>query len=158
MKNLIHLTKIILLGLILTGAWDISFAFGIGEQKDTSLNLHIEAPVWSKDTANAASETISLKNKRNSISLDKARFSNPFPNPASSFVKINYQFPSVSDKGKVMIIDLTGRIIMTRPIGGDNRTLKINVNSLYRGLYFYTIYYKGRLIKSSKLIVSNQKL
>ena len=154
MKNIIHFTALIFLGLLLTAPFTL-FASNYGKQ--TSFNSAIMSQTKNLNT-NDSGTTMKLNENNDSSTTDiaKIHFSSPFPNPASSFVKINYSFPSTNDNGEVRIMDLTGKTIRVYPLNGTSNTLRINISDLTRGLYFCTIYYKGQLIKSNKLIVSTK--
>ena len=154
MKNILHLSQIILLGFLLTAPL-IIFASVTGKQPNLNFTDQLETKNMTGDTSATALKIDSYKDT-SAADVPKIQLSNPFPNPATSYVKITYKFPSVSDNGEFKIMDLTGKTVMAYPLEGSNNTLRINISDLNRGLYFCTIYYKGQLIKSNKLIVSNQ--
>ncbi len=155
MKNILRLSQIILLGFLLT-APTILFASNSVKQANINFVSQLQTKNLTGDTSEMAFKIDSYKDS-SAVDTPKIQFSNPFPNPASSYVRINYKFPSVSDNGELRIMDLTGKTVMTYPLEGANNTLRFNVSDLNQGLYFCTIYYKGQLIKSNKLIVSNQQ-
>jgi len=154
MKNILRFIEIIFLGLILTAPFKLSAS---NSGKQSNLWFASQSQVKNLNTNNSET-TLKVIADQDSGTTDmpKIQFSNPFPNPASSFVRINYRFPSSNDNGKLRIMDLTGKTVMTYTLQGTNNTLRINISDLTRGLYFCTIYYKGQLIKSNKLIVSNR--
>ena len=70
-----------------------------------------------------------------------------YPNPANEAVSI-----STPEKGKVVIVDLTGKLIYEENVT-DQHTL-INVSLLSKG--YYQIYYQTSLfILHNKLIIEN---
>ncbi len=153
MKNILRAIQMTLLGLLITVPFTLS---ALNNAKQPNLNMAIQPlETGLKGDSSETSITNAYKDTGDT-NTPRIQFSNPFPNPASSFVKINYKFPSINDNGELRIMDLTGKTVITYPLEGSNNTLRINVSDLTRGLYFCTIYYKGQLIKSNKLIVSNQ--
>lgn len=154
MKNILRYIETVFLALLLLAPFTV-FASSSGKQSD--LNFAFESQTKNMNTKN--SETALKFNTDGDSSantMPKIHFSSPFPNPASSFIKINYSFPSTNDYGELRIMDLTGKTVKTYPLEGSNNSLRINISDLTRGLYFCTMYYKGQLIKSNKLIVSNR--
>ena len=143
-----------LLGLLLMAPFTLS-ASNYGKQSNLKYTFQSQA---TNLTTNNSGNTLAISAIKDSNTTDipKIKFSNPFPNPASSFVKINYSFPSANDNGELRIMDLTGKTVKTYSLEGTNNSLRINISDLTRGLYFCTLYYKGQLIKSNKLIVSNR--
>lgn len=154
MKNILRTIETILLGILLTTPFTL-LASNSGKQP--SLNFELRSQVR-KISTNNSNTLLKIKSNQDSstANLPKIQFSNPFPNPASSFVRINYSFPSANDNGELRIMDLTGKTVMAYPLQGTNNTLRVNISELTRGLYFFTMYYKGQLIKSNKLVVSNR--
>lgn len=152
MKHSLHFGQIVCLGLFMMVPLTLS-----ASNSGKTLNFAIQTRTKQLNT-DSSGTTFKITEDQDSSTADapKIQFSDPFPNPASTFVKINYQFPSAGDNGELKIMDLTGKTVMTYPLNGSGNTLRINVSDLTRGLYFFTIYYKGQLIKSNKLIVSNQ--
>lgn len=154
MKNILQIRQLIFVGLLMI----IPFTLAASNYEKQS-NLKLAFQSQTKELESDSSEyafKMTVDHDSSTNEIPKVQFSNPFPNPASSFVRINYHFPSVNDNGELKIMDLTGKMVMSYPLDGSNNTLLINVSSLTRGLYFCTIYYHGQIVKSNKLIVSNQ--
>ena len=153
MKNILHYIQIALLGFLITVPFTLS---AMNNAAQPNLNVAIQ-PQETNLSGDSSETSLTDPYKDTSVTnMPRIQLSNPFPNPASSFVKIDYKFPSISDNGELRIMDLTGKTVLTYPLAGTNNSLRINVSDLTRGLYFCTIYYKGQLVKSNKLIVSNQ--
>ncbi|MBE0650818.1 MAG: T9SS type A sorting domain-containing protein [Bacteroidales bacterium] len=154
MKNILLHIKVALLGFLLIAPFAL-LASESGKKPNLSMTIESQGSNVMEDSSETSFNIASYKDTENT-NIPQIQFSNPFPNPASSFVKINYRFPSINDFGEVKIMDLTGKTVKTYPIEGSNNSLQINVSDLTHGLYFCTVYYKGQMIKSNKLIVSNQ--
>ena len=154
MKNILQYIETGLLGLLLLAPFAL-FASSTG--KPSNLKYAFRSETTKLNTNNSENTlAISAVKDSNTTNLPEIKFSNPFPNPASSFVKIDYRFPSANDNGELRIMDLTGKTVKTYSLEGTSNSLKINISDLTRGLYFCTLYYKGQMIKSNKLIVSNR--
>lgn len=154
MKNILRYIETVLLGLLIIAPFTL-FASNFGNQSNLKFTFKSEA---TNLAANNSEKTLAINgiNDSNTANLPKIKFSNPFPNPASSFVKINYSLPSANDNGELRIMDLTGKTVKKYSLEGTNNSLRINISNLTQGLYFCTLYYKGQMIKSNKLIVSNR--
>ncbi len=82
-----------------------------------------------------------------------SEFSNIFPNPATSFVKLNYQFGTGIISGNIKIINLLGKVMKEIPLDKTSNQVKINVSDLNSGIYFYSIWLNNREYKTKKLII-----
>ena len=80
-------------------------------------------------------------------------FSNAYPNPASNFVKFDYQFNDNYDNAKVVIYNLLGSEVNETLISGMNGTLTINTGEMNQGVYFYSLFVDENVVISKKLIV-----
>jgi len=154
MKNILRYIETGLLGLLLLAPFAL-FASNSGNTSNFKYTFRSET---TKLSTNNSENTIAINDLKdsNTTNFPKIKISNPFPNPASSFVKINYRFPSANDNGELRIMDLTGKTVKTYSLEGTSNSLRINISDLTRGLYFCTLYYKGQLIESNKLIVNNR--
>lgn len=70
-----------------------------------------------------------------------------YPNPAVEF--INFTSENLTDF-KVIIYDINGTHILTEQT--NSNSIKINRNSIKKGMYFYSIEYGGEIVYSNKFI------
>ena len=88
---------------------------------------------------------------------DPANFklSAAYPNPASSFVKFDYDFQEISANSKVMIYDLLGSTVKEISINNSLGSLKVNTSDLKDGIYFYSLVVNNEPTKTQKLIIKH---
>ena len=72
------------------------------------------------------------------------------PNPASGFIKINVD-KSYSGKMQITLFNLYGSVVFKEDI--DNPEKLINIETLNRGVYFYRVTEKERVVYSGKLLI-----
>lgn len=77
-----------------------------------------------------------------------------FPNPTVDFININYQLKE-GKRGSVKVMDLTGRVIVSKTRSGDGEMIleKINVTNWNEGIYLVVIE-TDNLFKTEKVIVT----
>jgi len=76
-----------------------------------------------------------------------------YPNPASEFVVVNIN-DDVSFNGKIIINDLSGRVVYKSVINntGGNVPLKISTNNFVKGMYTITIV-SDEIMDTQKLVI-----
>ena len=113
------------------------------------------AVLISKGHTNSITITVNYYANTNAIGEETKDvvFSNAYPNPASSFVKFDYQFNDNYDNAKVVIYNLLGAEVNETLITGMNGTITINTGEMNRGVYFYSLVVEGKAVVSKKLIV-----
>lgn len=92
----------------------------------------------------------------NSPSIIKASFSNPAPNPASSFFSVNYKLGSANaDGAKLVIYNMLGAIVMDARIEETEGVMKMDVSSLEQGIYFCALEADGKMLATRRLVVTH---
>lgn len=76
-----------------------------------------------------------------------------YPNPASSVAIINYFIADPSKEVKIVLHDLLGTTARNYPLNPYERVLKIDVQDLKDGVYFYTLESEGETKATKKLII-----
>ncbi|HEX7412642.1 MAG TPA: T9SS type A sorting domain-containing protein [Bacteroidia bacterium] len=76
------------------------------------------------------------------------------PNPASSEVFFAHDLKNVSQPVSVKIYNMLGTLVKTVALETYTNSTKIDINSLEEGVYIYSVLIDGKLIKTSRLIVS----
>ena len=74
-----------------------------------------------------------------------------YPNPASDLVTITYNMND--DNGRIIVTDLTGRIVIEQAVSGKQGTAEVSLEGLPKGMYLYGILNSGRTSIMKKLIV-----
>ena len=74
-----------------------------------------------------------------------------YPNPATSFIKINYDFSSVSNNLPLTIINGIGKPVQTYILNGNSGQISVDLTDYAAGVYAYALWYKEGLI-SGKFI------
>lgn len=78
-----------------------------------------------------------------------------YPNPASNFITLDYQLTSGVRSAQVTISNLLGSIVAETELPLNASQLKLNVDDLENGIYFYSILLNGEIYTTKKLIVRN---
>jgi hypothetical protein len=77
-----------------------------------------------------------------------------YPNPASSFLNIDY---SLESPARFEIMNAFGQKVRSLPLGSGQATARIGTQDLPAGMYLYRfIDGQGRVLKSSKLVLTNR--
>ena len=74
-----------------------------------------------------------------------------YPNPVNSELNINHKLEAKDGIVYFKIIDIMGRVLLTKTI--KNANSQIDITSLSLGLYFYTISQNDNVVQSGKLVV-----
>lgn len=92
----------------------------------------------------------------NSISdthINKGKFSELYPNPASTNVSIDYGLDDQLNSAAVRIVDIYGNLVREQDINTAANKLTIDISSLERGVYFYTVLIDDNVYQTQKLFV-----
>ena len=76
-----------------------------------------------------------------------------YPNPANSFVTVDYTLPDGNPNASLVIYDITGRIICSSAITDNMGHLTINTQRFNSGLYFCSLQTEGKVLVTGKLVV-----
>ncbi|MEQ9423459.1 MAG: T9SS type A sorting domain-containing protein [Cyclobacteriaceae bacterium] len=77
---------------------------------------------------------------------------NVYPNPATSIAIINYNLRAESD-AKIVLHDLVGSTTTDFKLNTSEQSLKIDLQNMKEGVYFYTLHVDGENKVTKKLIV-----
>lgn len=77
------------------------------------------------------------------------------PNPASSFVSINYCITSFYQKAKVVFYDVVGNEVQQTPLFTKNETTKISTEGLSFGYYFCSLFVDDKRMATKKVIIGH---
>ncbi|NVO03614.1 MAG: T9SS type A sorting domain-containing protein [Bacteroidetes bacterium] len=88
-------------------------------------------------------------------SVNKASFSNSYPNPANSYTKFNYNLPSTTNSAKFVLRNLLGATVKEYQINDLQGTVNVGTNDLKSGVYFYSFIVDDKIISTKKLVVNH---
>jgi hypothetical protein len=85
--------------------------------------------------------------------MNNAFISDLYPNPATSFVTINYDLPQEVTNASVRIINILGSVVKNEVMNKNATSLRMDISDLTNGVYFYSIVINDKVYKTKKLIV-----
>ena len=85
--------------------------------------------------------------------MDKGFISDLYPNPATSYVNINYDFPKEVTSADVRIVNILGSVVKDEQMNRNASGMRMDISDLTNGVYFYSIIINGEVYKTKKLIV-----
>jgi len=80
--------------------------------------------------------------------------SDPYPNPASSYVKFDYDFANVGNSS-LRIYSLVGSLVREISITNNSGSLQVNTIDLEEGFYFYRLSNGAAELKTGKFVVKH---
>ncbi len=86
---------------------------------------------------------------------DKIEISEGYPNPALHYIQFDYRMIDRSSKGKIIVYNLLGSIVGEHQLNNYDNRLKISVDNLKTGIYFYTISINNQSLITKKFIVKH---
>jgi len=75
-----------------------------------------------------------------------------YPNPAGQWIVVDFKLPLGNYNGEISLMDVTGKIILSEKIYGNENQKVLDIAYVTPGLYFYTIT-SGGIIKRGKIVV-----
>jgi len=100
-------------------------------------------------------EDMMLGSSSGSVSLSDATLGQNTPNPFAGSTNINYTLPQNFGHARLMVTDISGRIIKTVMINGTGRgNLNIDASGLSSGVYNYTLYVDEKMISSKQMVLT----
>jgi len=85
--------------------------------------------------------------------MNNAFISDLYPNPATSFVNINYDLPQEVTSASVRIVNILGSVVKNEVLNKNATSLRMDISDLTNGVYFYSIVINNEVYKTKKLIV-----
>ena len=86
--------------------------------------------------------------------FDAGNISAAYPNPANNTVAIDYSLNSTPKNAKVVFYDMLGKTVKAAGVVNKEGTVKVNVEDLHSGFYFYTFIVDGKSTNTRKLVIS----
>jgi len=120
---------------------------------------------WFYDSLDFGTGSITVNNQNGFIGIlgvqvgisdykrnDETELFSLFPNPAHSFVNIQFS-NNLDEKAELIITDMAGRQIISQPISINQLDNKINLSGLSKGVYFVRLNYSEKSY-TKKLVVN----
>ncbi len=121
------------------------------KQKDT-ISIKEYLCGQSNYTGNAPSQTFDPIMTTSISEVDPENLSlSVFPNPASSFV--NIQFEGREGQARMILFDSKGNKILEKPLGNEVNGLKLDVSAMSEGVYFFKIEDRNGVVASERFLV-----
>jgi len=81
---------------------------------------------------------------------------NLYPNPANSYVKLDYEFNNSLNSDKQLVIcDVLGNKVKDLAISNSKGLITIDIHSLKAGIYFYSFLVDGKAIETRRLVIQH---
>ncbi len=112
-------------------------------QYNEDQNVKVVAKYWASPTGIAED------------AMNGGSISDIYPNPATTFVNLDYNMPAEVDFAKVQIVNLLGSVVKESNINRSANKLSMDVSDLQGGIYFYSVLVNGDVYKTKKLVIQN---
>lgn len=89
----------------------------------------------------------------NDGNINKGKISDLYPNPCSNHVNLDYSLADQINSAAVRIVNIYGNLVGEQEIDPAAKKLTMDISSLERGVYFYTVLIDENIYKTQKLIV-----
>lgn len=100
--------------------------------------------------------TFSVEEKSTKDNLYSSRFIrlyNVYPNPVMDFANVDYKILTPTIKARIVLHNILGNEMEEYPLPATETQIKIRVETLAAGIYFYTLYVENEGVVTRKLIV-----
>lgn len=78
-----------------------------------------------------------------------------YPNPASSYLTIDYNLKAIQGNVSIEIRNMAGQTVIQLPVAPNTSTATLNVSGLGNGVYTYSLIANNRVIATKKLLVQH---
>lgn len=76
-----------------------------------------------------------------------------YPNPASTYVSIDYELTSEVDNASLRIVNLLGAVVNNVDLNKNASHQRVDISNLNSGVYFYSVLINNEVYKTKKLVV-----
>jgi len=87
---------------------------------------------------------------------DRIFVSHLYPNPATDYALVDYQFSTNNQEVKIAIYNVLGLLVKEVDLDREDRSAKISLKELNSGLYMYQLLVDGKPVATKKLMVRKQ--
>jgi len=91
--------------------------------------------------------------ENNILSEESNLISNPYPNPAMDYTKIDYELPDGIKEGEIIFFNLQGNEVKRFRVDRTFNTIFISTSDITAGTYYYQLQTTGQNSDGKKLIV-----
>jgi hypothetical protein len=84
---------------------------------------------------------------------DRIQVSLVYPNPATDYAEIDFQFTANVQDARVTFYNILGQEVKVIVLERDQRTVRIPMRDFNNGMYMYQLTIDGRSVATKKLIV-----
>jgi hypothetical protein len=82
--------------------------------------------------------------------------SNAFPNPSNTTIAVNYNLNESTQKGKIILYDMLGKVVKEAVLTDKLGVFKMDVSELNAGVYFYALQVSNKNLVTKKLIINSK--
>lgn len=97
-----------------------------------------------------------IRSEDRMFSNERLSVSNIYPNPASEFAQVDYQFTGQVNEAKLILLNVLGSPIAEYELERNDRKVHIATRDLATGYYFYQLSLDGKKVATKKLLVRHQ--
>lgn len=76
-----------------------------------------------------------------------------FPNPAPGYFKVVFE-EALRRPGRVILYNALGQAVLEEALGPGGREFRVELSGVAPGLYFYSVFRDGELVRGGKLVVA----
>ena len=87
---------------------------------------------------------------------DRIVVSHLYPNPATDYALVDYQFSGANQEVKIAFYNVLGLVVKEVELDRDDRAAKISLRDFNSGLYMYQLLVDGKPVATKKLMVRKQ--
>jgi len=84
--------------------------------------------------------------------IPELKISDPYPNPANNYVTFEYYLPE-NNNGSIVFFDILGKEILYQEISSTDNSIKIPLENVRPGIYYYYLMTQDGISKGKKLVV-----
>lgn len=108
---------------------------------DPSINVSVVVKYWASPASIAED------------AMHGGSISEIYPNPATNYVKLDFNLTTSVKQAKVRIVNLLGSVVKEVEIERGTSQLRLDISDLDNGVYFYSVIINGDTYKTKKLVV-----
>ena len=79
-----------------------------------------------------------------------------YPNPSANFYSIKYDLNEYVQTAKLVMFDMLGKVVKDVAVNDKQGVLKVNVEDLNAGVYFYSFVVNNKAISTKKIVVGTK--
>ena len=76
-----------------------------------------------------------------------------YPNPATTYVSLDYQLTNEVNTAEVKVYNLLGAVVRNADLENNGNRLRLDVSDLKNGIYFYSVLINNDVYQTKKLVI-----